>query len=186
MSLTSEKGKQSHYVVLSGWEQNCGKKKTKNLNSLALMLLSLVSWCIKRGICPSWGFPNPLKYYWHVVIVALIPLLLDCMTVILLITQSATCQLCVRLVMPCKWTTHVHVALDFSGRSRFRIIKAQLCHPLFLTGLTWTQVVKLMLVKVSVQPFFLCFHISAPSRFLPQNVQQHVGEDSVIHVIHSK
>ena len=51
-------------------------------------LLSRVLLCTKTGICPSWGFSNPLKYYWHVVIVALIPLLLDCMAVILLITKS--------------------------------------------------------------------------------------------------
>lgn len=38
------------------------------------LFISRVLGCTKRGICPSWGFSNPLKYYRPVIIVALIPL----------------------------------------------------------------------------------------------------------------
>jgi len=62
------------------------KHKKECLNSLALTLLRLLSWCaLKEGFVPHED-SEPLKYYQHVVIVALIPFMLDCMAVILLIT----------------------------------------------------------------------------------------------------
>lgn len=83
-SVESWISKMDRVMNLVGWEQKWEQYSWLPLYNSAL---SHVLVCTKRGICPSWGFLNPLKYYLHV-IVTLIPFLLDCLTVILLITES--------------------------------------------------------------------------------------------------
>lgn len=73
----------------------------KYLNSLTLPLLPLVYWCaLKEGFIPLEDFQTLLNIIDMLLSCLSFPPLLDCIAVILLITESATCRCCARLRMP--------------------------------------------------------------------------------------